>query len=81
MLEADATDPFDASAKLVDAGAAVDVHASISVTRDQIPSFDPVMNTRIRSVVYGVNDTVRFTRLLPLTVPSVTHAAPFQACT
>ena len=36
---------------------------------------------RIRSVANDANDTVRLTRLLPLTLPSVTHAVPFHPCT
>ena len=35
----------------------------------------------MRSVVYAAKFTVRLTRLLPLTLPSVTQAEPFQPCT
>jgi len=39
------------------------------------------MLTRIRSVVNVVKVTVRFTRLLPLTVARVTHVVPFHPST
>ena len=35
---------------------------------------------RMRSVVKAAKVTVRLTRLLPLTVASVTQAVPFQPC-
>ncbi len=38
------------------------------------------MLMRMRSVVNAVKVTVRLTRLLPLTVASVTQAAPLQPC-
>src|SRR5260221_102183 len=57
-----------------------EVHASISVTREN-PPMAPVTLTRMRSVVVAVKFTVRLTRLLPATVPRVTHALPFQPCT
>src|SRR6266478_1831175 len=56
------------------------VHASTSVTRDQVLRA-LVMLTRIRSVVYEEKLMVRLTRLLPLTVPSVTQLAPSQPST
>ena len=39
------------------------------------------MLTWMRSVVKGAKVTVRLTRLLPVTVPSVTQAEPVQPCT
>src|SRR4051812_36155295 len=55
-------------------------HASIS-TRRETPPNAPVMLTRIRSVVVCANVTVRFTRLLPVTLPTTTHADPFHVST
>src|SRR6266567_7950128 len=46
--------------------------ASTSVMRDDEASA-PVILMRMRSVVYCAKLTVRLTRLLPLTLPSVTH--------
>ena len=39
------------------------------------------MLTRMRSVLKAAKLTVRLTRLLPLTAPRVTQAAPFHPCT
>src|SRR6185312_700467 len=39
------------------------------------------MLTRMRSVETGVKETLRFTRLLALTLPTVTQEEPFHACT
>ena len=54
-------------------------HASISATRDHVRSAVPFTTTLMRSVVYGAAKvTVRLTRLLPVTLASVTHVEPFQ---
>ena len=56
------------------------VHASTSTTREYwYKALVTLM--RMRSVVVGAKVTVRLTRLLPVTVPSVTQALPFQPCT
>src|SRR5450432_348416 len=55
-------------------------HASTSVMREKEASA-AVTLMRMRLVVYGAKLTLRFTRLLPVTLPSVTHADPFQPCT
>src|SRR5437899_3897208 len=44
-------------------------------------SSDRVTLTRIRGVVYGAKETVRLTRLLPVTLPSVIQVEPSQAWT
>ena len=44
-------------------------------------SSDRVTLTRIRGVVYAAKLTVRLTRLLPTTLPSVTQVEPSQAWT
>ena len=59
------------------------VQASTSVSNEltDFPPAAPLMTTRTRAVVVAPNDTVRLTRLLPVTEPSVIQAVPFQACT
>ena len=47
--------------------------------RDTLFAF--VTFTRILLVVKALKLTVRFTRLLPVTLPSVTHCVPSQPCT
>ena len=54
--------------------------ASISMMRAH-ESGEAVARTRMRLVVKGAKVMVRFTRLLPVTVPSVTQPAPFQPST
>jgi len=54
-------------------------HASTSAIRDQVASALARTEMRMRSVAYAGNQTVRFTRLFPRTLASVTHAVPFQA--
>src|ERR1700694_5883100 len=78
VVDALATAPVAASATLE--GPALTPHASTSVMRDDEFSA-PVMLIRMRLVVYCAKLTVRLTRLLPLTLPSVSHELPFQAWT
>src|SRR5439155_24704027 len=54
--------------------------ASISTMVGTLSS-DRVTLTRIRGVVYGAKETVRLTRLLPTTLPSVTQVEPSQGWT
>src|SRR6187397_84772 len=60
--------------------AAATPHASISTRRVSVVGVRLTF-TRIRSVVNAPNVTVRFTRLLPATLPRSTHAEPFQPST
>ncbi len=61
VVEAVATPPLTASAKLVSVRLAADAHASTSVMRDQFLPTARVIQMRIRSVAYGANVTLRFT--------------------
>src|ERR1700675_2424844 len=80
VLDADATPPLLASATLICAGPALTPQASISVMREE-PASALVTLMRMRSVVVVVKLTVRLTRLLPLTLPSVTQEPPIQPWT
>src|SRR5436190_432200 len=62
------------------AGGPLGVQASTSVRKEYVPAA-LLMTTRILLVLVAVKDTVRLTRLLPETEPSVAQAEPFQACT
>src|SRR5258706_9204058 len=60
-------------------GAPPVVQASTSATNEaaDLPPSAALMTTRILLVVVAAKDTVRLTRLLPLTEPCVTQAEPF----
>src|SRR6476661_3548596 len=75
--DADATPPFEASATF-DAAVrlADDDHASTSVRRDHPLPLALTMLMRMRSVVNGVNATLRLTSWSPVTVASVTQFVP-----
>src|SRR5437763_10148623 len=62
-------------------GATPGVHASTSVRNEYLPFAAALMFTRILLVATLANDTVRFTRLLPVTEACVMHAEPFPVCT
>src|SRR2546430_2369040 len=71
---------FDGLSEELTATVGVGSEGGVSTTRDRLVGVR-LMFTRMRSVVNAVKFTLRFTRLLPVTVPSGTHEIPSKPST